>query len=195
MARHGKLVTKIVVLTVVWLASGSAMASNFLGELPVGYSDSMFQIGGDTSSLVININAIGVRDPAACATCNSIYTDNYTVNLFNQAGALLESISATNYFYYNLYSNSHGIGAGPVGLAVPAGATTLEIVSRLSIAGLLGSDGHPLSFGNLYISTDGSTVAATPIPTTLPLLATGLAGLGLLASYRKRKAAAGFAAA
>jgi hypothetical protein len=195
MARRGKLVTKIVVFTIAWLAYGPAMASSFFGEIPVGYSDNVFQIGANTSSLVININALGARDPSICASCNSSYTDNYTVNLFNQAGGLLESVNETNYLYYSLYSSSHGIGAGPIGLAVPAGAATLEIVSRLYIAGLLGPDGHPLTFGNLFIYTDGSTVAATPIPATLPLLATGLAGLGLLTFFRRRKAGASFAAA
>src|SRR5580704_6585212 len=82
------------------------------------------------------------------------YADSYTVNLFGRTGALLESANEFNYLYYNMYSSSHGIGAGPVGITVPAGATKLEIISRLSIAGLLGPDGHPLSFGNLNISTD-----------------------------------------
>jgi len=190
MARSGKFITGIAAFTAVWLASGAAMASNFQGELPVGYSDSTFQMGGGTSFMMININAIGVRDPAICGSCNSIYTDNFTVNLFNQAGTLLQSVNETNFLYYNMYSSSKGIGAGPIGLAIPAGATTLEIVSRLSIAGLLGSDGNPLSFGNLSISTNGSLAAATPIPSTLPLLATGLAGLGLLGWHRKRKASA-----
>jgi len=39
-------------------------------------------------------------------------------------------------------------------------------------------------------------MAATPIPSTLPLLATGLAALGLLGWHsRRRKAGAGVAAA
>jgi len=128
-ARLGKLLTKIAAFTVASLAYGPAMASTFLGEIPVGYSDNLFQIGQGTSSLVININAIGTRDPAICAFCNSAYTDNFTVNLFDQTGTLLKSANATNYLYYNMYSSSHGIGAGPVGFVVPAGATTLEIVT------------------------------------------------------------------
>jgi len=191
----GKYLTKIVVFAVASLAYGSAMASTFLGEIPVGYSDNLFQIGQGTSSLVININAIGTRDPAMCAFCNSAYTDNFTVNLFDQTGTLLKSMNATNYLYYNMYSNSHGIGAGPVGVMVPVGSTTLEIVSQLSIAGLLGSDGNPLSFGNLLISSDGSIAAATPIPSSLPLLATGLAALGMLAWRKRRQGAAALAVA
>jgi len=191
----GRYLTKIVVFAVASLAYGSAMASTFLGEIPVGYSDNLFQIGQGTSSLVININAIGTRDPTICAFCNSAYTDNFTVNLFDQTGTLLKSMNATNYLYYNMYSNSHGIGAGPVGVMVPAGSTTLEIVSQLSIAGLLGSDGNPLSFGNLFISSDGSIAAATPIPSSLPLLATGLAALGMLAWRKRRQGAAALAVA
>ena len=195
MTRLGKYLTRIVVITVASLAYGSAMASTFLGEIPVGYSDNLFQIGQGTSSLVININAIGTRDPTICAFCNSAYTDNFTVNLFDQTGTLLKSMNATNYLYYNMYSNSHGIGAGPVGVMVPAGATTLEIVSQLSVAGLLGSDGNPLSFGNLFISSDGSIMAATPIPSSLPLLATGLAALGLLGWRKRRQGSAALAVA
>jgi hypothetical protein len=195
MTRRNKLAIRIAALTIAWLAHNSAMASTFLGEIPAGYSDSRFQLGGGTSSLVIDINALGFRDPSLCNSCNSIYADNFTVNLFSQAGALLKSINATDFLYYSMYSSSHGIGAGPVWVTVPAGAATLEIVSQLSIAGLLGSDGQPLNFGYLNLSTDGSiSAAATPIPTTLPLLATGLAALGLLGWQRRQKAAAGFTA-
>jgi hypothetical protein len=189
MTRRCKLVKKVAVL-ICWLACGPAMASSFSGDLPVGYSDNLFQIGAGASSLVIDVTALGARDPSICSFCNSSYTDNYTVNVFNQSGALLESANETNYLYYNMYSSSHGIGAGPIWMAVPAGATTVEIVSRLSIGGLLGSDGNPLNFGDLTISTDGSIAAVTPIPPTLPLLATGLAALGLLGWHRNRKAAA-----
>lgn len=184
--RLSKLLTGIAALAVGWLTCSSAMASSFLGEIPLGYSENLFQIGEGTSSLVINISAIGTRDPSICAFCNSAYTDNFTVNLFSQTGTLLKSVDATNYLYYNMYTSSHGIGAGPISVSVPAGATTLEIISQLSIAGLLGADGNPLAFGNLFITSDGSIAAATPIPSSLPLLATGLAALGLLL-YRKRK--------
>lgn len=181
-----KLLIKVGALAVASLTYGSAMASSFQGEVPLGYSENLFQIGQDTSSLVININVIGVRDPGICAFCNSAYTDNFTMNLFNQTGTLLKSVNATNYLYYNIYTSSHGIGAGPVTVSVPAGAATLEIISQLSITGLLGTDGNPLAFGKLFIGSDGSIAAATPIPSSLPLLATALAALGLLL-YRKRR--------
>jgi MYXO-CTERM domain-containing protein len=179
---------KIAAFMVALLTSGSAMASTFSGVVAVGYVDNQFQISEGTSAIMINISATGARDPALCATCNSSYTDNYIVNLFDQAGTLLKSVNEINTFSFNMFGSSHGIGAGPVGVAVPAGATKLEIVSQLSISGLLGPDGHPLSFGNLNISTDGSITAATPIPSTLPLLATGLAALGLFGWHRRRKA-------
>jgi hypothetical protein len=185
MVWFGKLVIKIVALTVVSLPLSSAMASTYLGELSAGYSDSVFHIGGNTSSLAINIDALGSRSSALCPSCTSGYTDNFSVNLYNQAGSLLESVSATNYLYSSMYSSSHGIGAGPVWLTVPTGATTLEIVSQLSITGLLGSDGNALGFGDLNISSNGS-ISATPIPPTLPLLATGLVALAFLAWRGKR---------
>jgi MYXO-CTERM domain-containing protein len=193
MMQRCKLVTATV-FAIGWLACGPAMASAFYDELPVGYSDNLFQVGGGTSYLTIDITALGARDQTICAFCNSFYTDNYTVNVFNQTGALLESVNETNYLYYNMYSSSHGIGAGPVGITVPAGAATVEIVSRLSIGGLLGADGQSLSFGDLTISSDGPIVAATPVPPTLPLLATGLAALGLLGWHRRQKAAAAIVA-
>jgi len=115
MTRPGRLLARITAFATVALASASAMASTFSGELPVGYSDSVFQISPGASSLVININAFGIRDPSICASCYSIYTDNYTVNFFNTAGTLLASANEINYLYYNLFSSSHGIGAGPVG--------------------------------------------------------------------------------
>ena len=183
----GKLRTLIATLAFVALAYSPAIASTFFGDVPVGYSENRFQIGG-ANSLMIDINASGFRDPSLCRSCKSSYTDHYTVDLFDQGGDLLASKNETNYFYYSLVGSSHGIGAGPVGVPVPAGATTLEVVSQLYITGLLGSDGRPLSFGNLIISTDGSLAAATPLPSALPLLATGLAALGLLGWHSKRKA-------
>lgn len=189
MTWRGKLGTKIAAFAVASLAWGSAVASTFLGEVPVGYSDNLFQIG-TTSSLGIDVSALGKRDPTFCPSCYSSYTDNYTVNLFDQSGALLSSVNEINYFYFNMFNNSKGIGAGPVFVAVPTDATMLEIVSRLSIAGILGADGLPLSFGNLNISAGGSITAATPLPPTLPLLATGLVILGLVGWRRKLRALA-----
>ena len=170
------------------LVNEPALASNYSGEIPVGSSDSFFQIG-PTSNLIIDISAIGPRDPTICPSCLSIYTDNYKVVLLNQSGTVLESVNETNYLYYNNFTSSHGIGAGPVSVSVPVGATTLEIQSQLSIAGLLGSDGLPLNFGILDISSIGSIAAATPIPTTLPLFLTGLVGL-ICFAWRARKGTA-----
>ena len=183
-----KSVAKSMRYTVMMAVLATAMlpfnepvfASSYSGEIAVGSSDSIFQIA-PTPNLIIDISAIGARDPSICASCNSIYTDNYKVLLLNQSGTVLESVNESNYLYYNMYSSSHGIGAGPVSVTVPAGATTLEIESQLSIAGLLGTDGRPLNFGVLDINSSGSIAALTPIPTTLPLFLTGLGGLILLA--------------
>jgi hypothetical protein len=115
MARLRKLLTRIATLIVASLAYGSAMASTFSGSVPVGYSDNLFQISG-TSALIINITAPGSRDPTLCPSCNSSYTDNFTVNLFDQTGAVLKSVNATNFLFFNMFTSSHGIGAGPIGV-------------------------------------------------------------------------------
>lgn len=186
--RCSRHVTWMAAFAVVSLAYHPAIASTFSGELPVGYSNNLFQINGN-SFLTINITASGVRDPAICASCYSSYNDGFTVELFNNAGTLLTSTNESNSFYYNMFGSSKGAGAGPVGISVPAGATTLAIVSQLSIAGLLGANGQPLSLGELFISGNGSITAATPIPSTLPLLGTALAMLGLFGWHRRRKTA------
>jgi len=191
MKQRNILLTRFAAVTVALLTSGSALASTFVGVLPAGYSDSVFQISQGTSTVTINISATGGRDPTICATCNTTYTDNFIVNLFDKSGTLLKSANEINFLYYNMFSSSHGSGAMPVGVAVPQGAATFEIVSQLFISGMLGPDGRPLSFGNLNISTDGTITAATPIPSTLPLLATGLATLlGLFSRRKKREAIA-----
>jgi hypothetical protein len=181
MAWHGRLLTKIAALTVVWLACDPAMASTFrskskastsFGKLPVEFSDGMFQIGGGGSSS--DAGAFGSRDSSICGPCSNIHT----ASLFEQTGKLQKEIN--------------GIGAGSLGLKVPAGITILELLDGLSDAGLRDRDEHRPRFDDLSISSDEPTVAATPIPSTLPLLATGLAGLGLLSWHRRRKAAAAF---
>jgi hypothetical protein len=57
MPEYLKRVVGIAAIAVVALSLRPAGASTYLGELPVGYSDSFFQIGAGTSSLGIDINA------------------------------------------------------------------------------------------------------------------------------------------
>jgi hypothetical protein len=165
-------------------------AATYSGELPAGYSDSVFQIGSDTTRLSINVNALGTRDPSICSTCYSSYTDNFTVNFYDSTGEILKSYSEINYLYYNMYTSSHGIGAGPVFVGAPTGATTMEIVSQLTIAGLLGTDGLPLGLGNLNIVSDGSMIATTPIPSSVTLMTSMLGLAGVFAWYRRKKGSA-----
>jgi hypothetical protein len=179
------LVTVAAIAASTLALSEPASAAFYSGQISAGSTDTFFQIG-PTSNVTIDISAIGERDPTICASCNSTYTDNYTVVLLNQSGTVLSSVNETNYLYYNMYTSSHGIGAGPVSINVPAGATTLEIQSQLSIAGLLGPDGQSLGVGELTIGSNGAVAAATPIPTTLPLFLSGLLGL-LIFRWRSAK--------
>jgi hypothetical protein len=184
--RLKRLIPQLTTFIFVLLAWSPTRAGTYSGDLSVGYSINEFQIGGGTSFVSIDINALGMRDPALCASCYSSYYDSYTVNFFGPTGTLLSSQNAQNDLSYNMYTSSNGIGAGPVSIAAPAGATMLEIVSNLSISGLL-LDGSPLDFGNLSMVSDGSITAATPIPSSVMLLAPVLAGLSLFGWYRRRK--------
>jgi hypothetical protein len=181
-----RLVPQLATFIFALLAYSPTMAGTFSGDLPIGYSANAFQIGQGTSLVAIDISALGVRDPTLCASCYSSYTDNYTVEFFGPAGTLLSSQNAQNSLYYSMYTSSHGIGAGPVWIAAPTGATTLEILSNLSVSGLL-LDGSPLDFGDLSIVSNGSLTAATPIPSSLVLLAPVLAALGLFGWRRGQK--------
>ena len=172
MAKSVRSIVEMAALVAALTLSEPIFADTYAGQIAVGSSDNFFQIG-PTSNLIIDISAIGTRDPTICAACNSIYTDNYNVLLFNQSGALLEAVNETNFLFFNQFSSAHGIGAGPVFVDVLSGATTLEIQSQLSIAGLLGTNGLPLTFGELNIGSSGSLTAATPLPTTLPLFLQG----------------------
>ena len=80
----------------------------------------------------------------------------------------------------------------------PANNATPPVPLILSIAGLLltGSSGGPSCPGDdgcgLFVTSLSGTlteVSSTPLPTTLPLFATGLGLIGMLAWYRRRQAA------
>jgi hypothetical protein len=172
---------------IIVISCGTALASSYDGALPSGISESYFQISG-ASTLAVNITDMGARDPSLCSSCTSGYTDNFNVKFFDSTGALLSSTIATNYLWSSAFSSSHGIGAGPVWMKVPNGASTVEVVSQLSVFGLAGTGAD---FGTLIMSTDGSIgAAATPLPAALPLFAGGLGALGIVGWRRKRKSVA-----
>jgi hypothetical protein len=184
--RLHRLAPQLATFIFVLLACNPTMAATFSGDVAVGSSVNAFQIGQGTSFVSIDISALGTRDPTLCPSCYSSYTDNYTVEFFGANGTLLSSQNAQNYLSYSMYTSSHGIGAGPVWITAPTGATMLEIVSNLSVSGLL-LGGSPLDFGELTIVSDRSITAATPLPSSLMLLAPVLAALGLFGWYRGRK--------
>jgi hypothetical protein len=71
------------------------------------------------------------------------------------------------------------------------GPITVDILSSTSLS-LSWTDGAPITGPEVMLSGDFLTtpVTSTPLPAALPLLATGLGGLGLLGWRRKRKAQA-----
>ena len=170
-------------------------AKALMVDLPVGYSNNLFQFDGTTSSMYINAFVQGARDPSMCAACYSSYSDAFTIKFFDQTGSLLNSSSGLNYFYLSSYSDSHGIGALPVWFSVPSGTTTFEIANQAFINGFVSTDGSALNSIDMNIDGLGAGVSATPLPAALPLFATGLSGMGLLGWWRRRKNAAAIAAA
>ena len=90
--------------------------------------------------------------------------------------------------------NPFAVGDGPLTMLAPGGATLLLLGVNDDIYIGTAKDANgaliPDNTGSLDISVTGDVVATTPLPAALPLFATGLGGLGLLARRRKRKTAA-----
>jgi hypothetical protein len=92
----------------------------------------------------------------------------------------LNSSSAVTYFYQGAT-----LVLASIGYSGQIGNDKLLSISLGGIGGYSFSDGVP---GDLTIGS--MSISATPIPSTLPLLATGLGALGLFGWWRKRKASA-----
>jgi hypothetical protein len=85
----------------------------------------------------------------------------------------------------NGYQNAENLGFSFVGILAPSfgfdPTAVDEYIVTLSLADVTGAP--------LASVTENINAAATPLPASLPLLATGLGGLGLLGWRKKRKAA------
>ena len=93
----------------------------------------------------------------------------------SENGAVLE-----NHLFTDLASAQAFFSDNPINLTLLAGLNIVQLSFNEKISG---GDGFAFDY-----ATTSSVV--TPLPTTLPLFATGLAGLGLLGWRRKKKAAA-----
>ena len=93
----------------------------------------------------------------------------------SENGTVLE-----NHLFTDLASAQAFFSDNPINLTLLAGLNIVQLSFNEKISG---GDGFAFDY-----ATTSSVV--TPLPTTLPLFATGLAGLGLLGWRRKKKAAA-----
>lgn len=93
-----------------------------------------------------------------------------SADLLDFGGVSLATGPSTGSFQYNIYSSTLTGSAGSTQYA--CGSVGYCVIS--------GESGLPLASVSFSVS-------ATPLPAALPLFATGLGGLGLLGSWRKRK--------
>ena len=89
----------------------------------------------------------------------------------------LNSTSEVAYYY-----QGSNLVLASIGYSGQIGTDKLFTISLGGVGGYSFNDNGSLTVGSISVS-------ATPIPTTLPLLATGLGALALLGLWRKRKVA------
>jgi hypothetical protein len=94
----------------------------------------------------------------------------------------LNNSSEVSYFYQgaNLILSS-------IGFSGAIGGDRLLSISLGGLGGYVFTDYASVGLDTLGSVSISPAVSATPLPTTLPLLATGLGALGLLGWWRKRK--------
>ncbi len=93
----------------------------------------------------------------------------------------LNNTSEVTYFY-----QGSNLVLASIGYSGQIGTDKLFTISLGSLGGYAFNDSGILSVGSI------SAVSATPIPQSLPLLATGLGALALLGLWRKRKVGSGY---
>ena len=143
-------------------------------------------VAGVISSATLQI---GLADGDSVAAGNQVAS--YTVGGVDVTTLLNTVMEATqgasgqeNYYQIDLPSSVFSLLA----LGNPTVSLTLQGPGH----GVLGDttfNGAGLDFSTITINTSG-TVSSVPLPSALPLFATGLSALGLLGWRRKRKAAA-----
>ena len=181
-------------------AQAATITINF-GVSPVGGAPSYtgtsldqstgFQFGGG----IYQVNQIGAGDQSTLALLNLVTLTNPTYGSGN-VGALTTDMTkqwttAAGTFTETLTSFIINRGT--------ANAITLLLAGTLTGPGGISQDAFAIVNANQvggpgnavnWSLTDTSTLGATPLPAALPLFATGLGALGLLAARRRKQKAA-----
>jgi len=194
-----KFVTPLIASAVLALTAGTANASTYsvLGT----FNNGAFLTGsiGLNDGLLLSVNLHGDNVMPGDSAVNWVGTP-----ICNQSSCV-PSLSSYSYIIPGaLVSETYSASTQAYSFYFNGGATlaylTLDL-TLLSVGGGVITAGHvwdPACGSAPYCEiynvgadlTGGTLTAVTPLPATLPLFATGLAGLGLLGWRRKRKAAA-----
>jgi hypothetical protein len=159
-----------------------ANASTF--EVPYGASTYTFSIattapGYLVFSPVVNIATNGCPN-SGCPS--SMWEDSFSANLYNQAGTLLASDAG------NVEENCTPSNCTvPTSVFVPIAPNTayFELFNDVTVSGGWSFTSATMTI-DIYQGGE-SQISETPLPASLPLLATGLSGLGILGWRKKRK--------
>ena len=202
MAWTKRLTMAAAVAAVVFTGSAQAatITINF-GVSPVGGTPSYTGTSLDQSTAfqfrggIYQVNQIGAGDQSTLALLNLVTLTNPTYGSGN-VGALTTDMTkswttAAGTFTETLTSFIINRGT--------ANAITLLLAGTLTGPGGISQDAFAIVNANQvggpgnavnWSLTDTSTLGATPLPAALPLFATGLGALGLLAARRRKQKAA-----
>jgi len=190
----------LAAVVITGAAQAATITINF-GVSPVGGSPSYTGTSLDQSTAfnfgggIYQVNQIGAGDQSTLALLNTISLTNPTYGSGN-VGTLASDMTkswTTGAGTFTETLTSFIINRGT------ANAITLLLAGTLTGPGGISQDAFAIVNANQvggpgnavnWALTDTSTLGATPLPAALPLFATGLGALGLLARRRKRKSVA-----
>jgi hypothetical protein len=176
---------------------GDNTAPTIVAGLTTGESVTIEYVSGLTSGFYgavpsVDANGYGPAngyDPPPFTSNNVGSSGNYLPGYYTTSPVdvvLMELIGVFTNASGVIVGTPFAIGDGPLSLPDPAGATQLQLGVNDDIY-VNGADGSPDNTGSLVIAVSAASIGATPLPATLPLFASGIGMMGLLAQRMKRK--------
>jgi hypothetical protein len=185
MSRGGKALSIIAACTLFLLGGATASRADVFTAWTL--SNVTFADGGTASgSFVVDnsvfaVSAVNITTTTTATFQGTTYTDSANADLVanNFGDTLLVALNASHTQELVLYFKD-------LSLFIP----TETMIVTSPPPPFVSDENIPPSFSPFRLVTGGSAVPAVPLPTALPLFASGLVGLLLLGWRRKRKAAA-----